>query len=199
MHRGKRQLRTLARKLHSKKKCKPVDRKDSASIPGAQSHGLCRRLTDVDIYIDRCVNIIEERKDVPQVVRAVLEVLFLNGARISEVLKATGKNITPQGNIIVKGSKGSSDRLLVVSYHRDFWLRWKNNNECLGDVFSRFFFYRYFRKLGLSMSVRGSSRSVVTHSLRHLLVQSGMKVEETKEILSKYIGHKSIKSIEYYE
>lgn len=134
----------------------------------------------------------------PQVVSAVAELLWLNGARITEVLNIKGSDISSQGNIKIKGLKSSNDRILRTSEHRNFWLGMRNFTNNLGSVYSRFYFYREFKKRGISLNFHGYKNQAVTHAPRHLLIADLQTIDIELTTTKQTIGHKSIKSTEHY-
>jgi integrase len=148
---------------------------------------------------NRAWAIVNGQGDAPTVVRAVIEVMMLNACRISEVLKISGHNITDTGQIYVKGSKKSHNRLLLVAVHRDFWMLRKNFTEKLGDIYTRYFFYHRFKALGLQSSLTGNSKNAVTHVFRHMVIENLKGIEVETRDTQRYVGHKSRTTTEGYE
>ena len=61
---------------------------------------------------------------------AVLTLMNENGLRISEVLNIVSSDITSNCSIIIKGLKGSRDRLVTPTLGRDYWIRCKALGGC---------------------------------------------------------------------
>lgn len=178
---------------------KSTEQVKSVPTPSAQVATMCQQSSNEEVIINRIMYVIESKTDVPRVVRAVLELLFLNGCRISEVLSICGRDVTRQGHIYMRGGKGSQDRVLVSAVHRDFWLKMRGGSWQLGSVYSRFFFYHRFRRLGVQLSRVGYQKKAVTHAMRHLVVRNVSDTDIDDAAISTYIGHKSEKNLKYYK
>jgi site-specific recombinase XerD len=130
---------------------------------------------------------------------AVLELLFLYGFRISEILALSGLNVKSDGTIKVYLLKGTGYRIVIPVVCLDFWLEFKNINQQLSSVYSRFYFYREFKKLGIHAQFGGNSSYSTTHYLRHLRVLNLQASGYSSVEIQNYLVHKSIKSLKYYE
>ena len=69
----------------------------------------------------------------------------------------------------------------------------------LGESYSRFYYYRLFKRLGLYEKFNGNVNNSVTHYFRHKLLSSFKSEEIEIETRQNFIGHKSKKSTKYYE
>jgi len=139
-----------------------------------------------------------EKSDLSPTDAAVLELQFLNGLRISEVLNISGRNINPYGAIHIKGLKGSSDRLVYSVSFKSFWLNMRKHNISFPKSLNRYYYYRLYKKKGLYEVFGNNKKASVTHLLRYVyligLYQSGLPISEIQTIL----GHRSIKSTIHY-
>ena len=131
--------------------------------------------------------------------KAIIELMFVSGCRISEAISINSNDILKNGSIKLKGSKGSNDRIITVILYRNFWLRNKLFIKSILQPFTRFYFYRLFRKIGLTFHMSGKCNANVTHSLRQLYIESMNEGNISNELIKNSIGHKSINSQEYYK
>jgi integrase len=130
--------------------------------------------------------------------KAVVEVLYLNGCRISELLSIKHSQIKSNGFISISGLKKSNSRILITNEFRLFWLAKKKS---FGDIFenrSRFYFYRLFKKQGLFIKPLNSERYAVCHSFRHNLLRSITDSETTVNQSGSFVGQKRINSTLHY-
>lgn len=173
-------------------------RDDSVTAPSAQHSTLLFNRDSVKALIKQVLNVLDPGHESPLVVKAVLEVLFLNGCRISEVIDAPGTLIAATGHLVVKGKKKSGDRILVTSRYTDYWLGRRGKPERISDVYSRFWFHRYFKKYGVTLNIGSAQRQAVTHAMRHLLIRSTFDASQDLETIKDYVRHKSINSTRHY-
>jgi integrase len=134
----------------------------------------------------------------PDFVRAAVELQFLNGLRISEVLGIKGVDISSTSHIKITTSKVVSHRLCVTSRYSHFWQRFRGRNVYVFQDYSRFWFYRYYRAHGLTMRFSNSPNSAVTHLFRHLLISQNVENTDDLATLKSFVAHKSIKSTKHY-
>lgn len=128
----------------------------------------------------------------------LIEFMEASGCRVSEALSIKSTDITQMGHVKIKAKKGSNDRVIssgmATEYMRDCYKKKKSPF----DGWSRHFVYRQFKKYNIGTKYKGKSKASVTHSLRHQVAKSiqkaGMNITDSQNAL----GHKSIKSTEYY-
>ena len=130
---------------------------------------------------------------------AVIELLMCHGLRISEVLRIKTYDIKSSGHIVIKGLKGSNDRLILPAMNLSFWMSSGSGMLPIQDTFSRFYFYRLFKRIGLYEKFEGHVNNSVTHSFRQKLLRGLKKDGVNSSLLSDFIGHVSKKTIKYYE
>jgi len=124
---------------------------------------------------------------------------YIYALRISEVLQLRYEDIDRVGRVVVRGAKGSNDRLISV---REFSIYSKYLNGAKGKLFDnvdRFFVYRFYKKMGLYFSIDGNENKSVTHSLRYYSQNEILKSSESvgdKKIL---LGHKNVNNSIRYE
>lgn len=137
-------------------------------------------------------------KDWDIVNRAVLELQMLYGLRISEVLSISSGQVNSLGYISIKGKKGSKNRIVRSSLFVPFWVDVVRNGYIIGMERSRFYYYHLYRRYGLCVSLPGSGVNAVTHSLRHIVIQSMKSDSFEIENIAEFIGHKNSKNTENY-
>lgn len=130
--------------------------------------------------------------------KAVIELMYLYGLRISEVLSIKSTDVSTIGHIKIRSKKGSNFRVITSLYFPSYWSLEFRLSLPLSDYYSRFYFYRLFKKMGYYQKLSGHNNFSVTHYFRHRLVtdlkSQGFSLQDIKD----FLGHKSIKSTEYY-
>lgn len=114
--------------------------------------------------------------------------------RISEVLNLKYSDIDFQGRAIIKGLKGSNDRIIFVSEYPMFKNINRASNELIFSHINRFYVYREYKKLGIYKLLEDNSNVSVTHFNRYL---SQAVIDDKTEDLSikrQLLGHKSSKN-----
>jgi integrase len=134
----------------------------------------------------------------PIVLRAVMELQFLHGLRISETLNIGPSDITKNGRIRIKGLKGSHDRFIMASIHMDFWLSTGVHLLPLYKCYSRFWFYREYKKLLIGSCFGNSQVHSVTHYFRHAVALDSQETFDNINDTKMVLGHKNVKSTEKY-
>jgi len=193
------QVLRLSQVLRQAYTAEHLRRYNSVMTPPAQFTTLCEVPTDVDKLSKRLHSIISPVHPAPIIIKAVVELMYLNSLRISEVLKIKGSDISKIGNIFIHASKGSQDRWTVVSIYREFWLSFRSSPIELGSTYSRFYFYREFKKLGIHFKQKGNKNSSITHAFRHLSVTSQQQQVKNISASARSLGHRSTKSTKHYD
>ena len=202
----------MARPLHSKKQVILLNnllselypyntqhRVKPVLSPSAQSITLCDSRLPSD-SLDSLINsVIAPDSPKPVMIKAVIELMYLNGLRISEVLHIKGSDIAKNGVIKIHGSKGSFDRIAVSSIYKQFWISRRAAPHAIDETFSRFFFYREFKKIGISITNLNGNKNAVTHAFRHLLVTNAMSIDNDLATVAHHIGHKNSKNTKHYD
>ena len=142
--------------------------------------------------------------------RAMLEVMYSSGLRVSELLSLTIDKISFQQKIINVFGKGSKERKVPISeYSLDFVqeyiskVRSKNpgkNSKILflnkkGEQISRIYFYKQIEKYAEYVGIR---KKISPHTLRHSfathLLDGGAQLRAVQEML----GHENIQTTQIY-
>lgn len=173
--------------------------KKSVSNLPAQSTKVLHGRGQVDTDLNVLYSQIAANKFTSELDMAVIELLMFYGLRISECLRIQPTDIKSNGYIRIKGVKGSKDRLVFPYNNAQYWLTTLKYQCPIGNVYSRFYFYRLFKRLGLYELFSGHKNKSVTHYFRQKLMRSLESENVERTTRSDFIGHKNKKSIEHYE
>lgn len=165
----------------------------------AQTVTLCPANGEVPIELNAVVEQVLRSSNISETDKAVIEIMFNYGLRISEVLAINSKSINSRNQIIIKGLKGSSDRLVTPVISSTYWRKVKMYNCQDHTLNGRFYYYRLFKKLGFTSHAAGNKKNSVTHSFRHNFITEIMKQTDNIEIAKELIGHKNSNSTKYYD
>lgn len=127
-----------------------------------------------------------------------VDLMLSGGLRISEVIGQNMVLVNTFGQVLIKGRKGSRDKLVTPVYCADYWrnLRGWVFNPC--SVVSRFSWYRFLKAQGVVLQEKGHKHQSVTHTARklqaHCLYGAGVGVGSIQDV----IGHRSARSTVFY-
>lgn len=188
-------LQNLQAHLGNERKALRIN--SDVTTPAQSNKVLIGRVDDDNSEFSRISDIIQN-KQLVLVLRAVIELQFFHGLRISEVLNVTPLDITRNGRIRIKGLKGSYDRFVVSSNFLEFWINTGQHLLPLSNTYSRFYFYREYKKLGIGAHFGNSVNKSVTHYFRHAVALDSQNKFDNLSDTKMVLGHKSIKSTEKY-
>lgn len=171
----------------------------SVQDPSAQSARKLQGGVPRDATISMFRSYIDANKDSRFYMEAITILMIDNGLRISEALSIRIEDVLPSFEIIIKGKKGSSNRIIPIRYNLKYWENILSNPDFQICHYSRWSFYRYFKKKGLYERIVGHKNNSVTHSARHAKVRMLQAEGVDRSTRANYIGHKNINSQEYYE
>lgn len=130
--------------------------------------------------------------------KLLLYVMFLSGCRVSEALDIRPSRISPSGQVLIKGLKGSDDRIVNVGSMK----RYGVDNIILAsydiELRSRFSMYRLLKKLGFAQYFGNSEVASVTHIFRHMYIREQAEQGIEVETMKRAIGHKNINNTKHY-
>lgn len=165
----------------------------------AQTNKLLYNNTDNAKRITSIVSELFANPNAQLFLKAVVELQFVYGLRISEVLNIERGDVSETGYIRIKGLKNSNSRIVKPIHFLQFWQSSGSHLLPLKNTYSRFFFYRKYKELGLSYRYEGRSNNSVTHLFRHEVVQELQRNFNETSTTQKFIGHKNIKNTIRYE
>jgi len=128
----------------------------------------------------------------------VFMIMVYGGTRIQETLNIGPGDITELGQVNIKASKGSDNRLVFAPQSVEYLLKAKTFGLEPFSSLNRFAAYRHLKRIGISTLKNGRVNESVTHALRNDYVKSARKVTETAKELSKLTGHKNPINTEFY-
>ena len=171
--------------------------------PVMASTAQTNKLLQVDTHnADRITSIVSTlfaNSLAPEFLKAVVEMQFLYGLRISEVLNIERSDVSEAGYIKIKGLKNSNSRIVRPVNYMHFWLSSGRHLLPIVHTYSRFYFYRKYKELGLSVKYSGRVNNSVTHLFRHEVVSELQRSFNEIGTTQKFIGHKNIKNTMRYE
>lgn len=191
-------VETSLSKLQNRQKKAGTKIVESAKKPVAHSAELCYIGKEDERLINATRLMLSVNSELDLVDKSVIELMFLNGLRVSEVLSISSNDIMLNGMIKIKGLKGSNNRMVVSQLFNEFWQNSIRNGFVLKDVRSRYYYHRLFIKKGIYYKATATEKRIVTHTYRHLFIRlmnnNNIGLNEIKQL----IGHKSITSTLHY-
>lgn len=176
----------------------PANRLKSGTTPGEQSNKLLILGTQTNARFFSFLSNLYQRPDIATTDKAVIELLFLYGLRISEVLNIKATDVTPWGAIVIHTSKTKMTRVVVSPNFGQYWYHILRQSLPLSQIYSRFYYYRLFRKLGYYAQYGNNENFSVTHYFRHEIVRNMEKEGIPREVISHFLAHRAKTSIESY-
>jgi len=130
--------------------------------------------------------------------KAIIELMYCSGCRISEVLRIKSSDISPSGFVKITASKGSANRFVHISYSIEFLLSLKTTNSYIFANYNRYYIYRLFKKLGFTQKFGDNVNFSVTHYFRKSAALEALSINNDLQDITSLLGHKSAKSAHYY-
>ena len=171
---------------------------NSVSTPILQSEILLKLQDTPADTLSVTVNSILSNQRIPQVERVMIELIYRNGLRVSELLRIKGTDIMLNGSFIIRASKFSQNRIgFVVDNAR--WLQsYRSYPGFIFADYNRHFVYYLFKRHGISAQIIGNQNKAVTHVLRHQAIENLQRATNDSAATAQAIGHRSKKSTEHY-
>lgn len=180
---------------------------DSIKSPKLEKH-LPKYLTDEEI--DRLFDI-KLLKPIDYRNKAMLEVLYATGTRISELINLELNQIDFEECIIRVTGKGKKERIIPVGgkalaslkeyimNYRQFLLRYESNNYIFlnkdGKKISRQGFFKILKKLAQNA---GINKEISPHTLRHSFATHLLNHGADLRIIQELLGHENLETTEIY-
>ena len=143
--------------------------------------------------------------------KAMLEVMYASGLRVSELINLKLQNINYEKQIvIIKEGKGSKDRIVPISnfaleylskYINGYRRRNKGRNSnyiflnLQGKPISRNYFFTQVKKYALEA---GIDKSISPHTLRHCFATHLLENGADLLLVSKMLGHSHLETTQVY-
>lgn len=151
-----------------------------------------------DFTISEFLTMIERKKNERKDMIAIVGLMAESGCRVSEILRINHSDISVAGHVKIRGLKGSSNRIIYSSIALQYLLECKKLQTNPFMYINRLDVYRWCKNNGFYAYIEGNNKVAVTHSFRHLYIQSLQQIDAELETVSKHVGHKSIKTTEHY-
>lgn len=147
--------------------------------------------------IDNILNRMEA-DGVPNFIRAFTYLHFRSGARISDILKLDHNSIMTSGEIIIQQSKKSESIIIQPTRFIEVFNRIRDLQLSPLEGFNASYFRNLYRRYGISHRKQGAKHTAVTHAFRHNRAQEIYNHTGNIEDAKMALGHKSVRSTEYY-
>ena len=171
---------------------------NSVSTPTLQSDILLKLEDSPADTFSITVNSILSNQRIPQVERVMIELIYRNGLRVSELLRIKGTDIMLNGSFIIRASKFSSNRIGFVINSADYLQNFRSFPGYIFADYNRHFVYYLFKRHGISAQIIGNQNKAVTHVLRHQAIENLQRATNDSAVTAQAIGHRSKKSTEHY-
>lgn len=171
---------------------------NSVSHPTLQSAILLKLQDSPTDTLSVVVNSILSNQRIPQVERVMIELIYRNGLRVSELLRIKGTDIMLNGSFIIRASKFSSNRIGFVINNSEYLQSFRSFPGYIFADYNRHFVYYLFKRHGISAQIIGNQNKAVTHVLRHQAIENLQRATNDSAVTAQAIGHRSKKSTEHY-
>ena len=139
-----------------------------------------------------------ETADIPLAVRAYVSLHYYSGARISDLLAVDFTCISRNLNISILQGKQSQALTVQPVHYRDFWIRVRDNELKPMELYNRFYFYRIYKRFGITVSRPKGRNNLVTHAFRKHLADDMQQLDGNIKRAQGALGHRSVNSTKHY-
>lgn len=139
-----------------------------------------------------------ESADIPLPVRAYVSLHYYSGARISDLLAVDYTCISRNLNISILQGKQSQALTVQPVHYRDFWIRVRDNELKPMELYNRFYFYRIYKRFGITVSRPKGRNNLVTHAFRKHLADDMQRLDGNIKRAQGALGHRSVNSTKHY-
>lgn len=161
--------------------------------------------------IDRMIDCIDLTKAEGQRNRAIIEMLYGSGLRVSELVNLRLSNMyLSEGYMLVEG-KGSKQRLVPISPEADKQFRFWLDDRCRLQIKPEAVDYAFLNRRGNSLTrsmifhiikslaeEAGIKKNISPHTLRHSFATHLLQNGADLRIIQQLLGHESITTTEIY-
>ena len=139
-----------------------------------------------------------KKNDLPLIEKFLISLLVRNGLRISEITHTQNIKLIDNHSVSIWQPKTKSFRTAqIVDYQEhvnvlfaEMQLKeWNRNRQ---------YYYRLFDKIGISQLLDNHKNRSVTHLPRHIRANDVYNATSSMELVSKELGHKSLRSAQHY-
>ena len=166
--------------------------------PSAHSTTLCKQNTNANAAVKALLATLSLIKKDNLKLYYIAHLQLIAALRISEVLRIAPGHISSTGHIYIKGLKGSNDKVIYAGDAVNYMLFCKTNNISPFASYSRYFVYRQYARYNISFNSIYSSRTSVTHAIRHIAASSFNSDSVKDNRKQTLLGHKNPKNTGLY-
>lgn len=161
--------------------------------------------------VNRLVNAIDLSKPEGHRNRAMLEMLYGSGLRVSELVNLRLSNMYRQEKYMLIFGKGSKQRLVPISDEAEKWFAYWMQDRCRLDVKPEAvdiaFLNHYGRQLTRAMiftiirrlaDAAGITKTISPHTLRHSFATHLLQNGADLRVIQQLLGHEDIATTEIY-
>lgn len=143
--------------------------------------------------------------------RAIVEVLYGSGLRVSELVNLRLSNVFRQEGYMLILGKGSKQRLVPISPEADkwlaYWLEQRQHLDIKPEAVDIVFLNRYGRQLTRAMiftiikrlaAAAGIIKTVSPHTLRHSFATHMLQNGADLRVIQQLLGHEELTTTELY-
>lgn len=143
--------------------------------------------------------------------KAMLELLFASGMRVSELINLTISDIDLENNLVKVLGKGSKERIIPIDnvaqkhlsnyiYNYRYQLLKKDHTDYvfinnLGKQISRIGFYKFLKEQALK---KGITKEISPHTIRHTFATVLLKNGADLRVIQELLGHQDITTTQIY-
>ncbi len=171
---------------------------NSVSTPTLQSAILLKLQPSPTDSLSAAVNSILSNRLIPEVEKVMIELIYRNGLRVSELLRIRGTDIMQNGSFIIRASKFSENRIGFIVNGAQWFQSWRSFPGEVFRDYNRHFVYYLFKRRGISAQIIGNQNKAVTHVLRHQAIENLQRATNDSAATAQAIGHRSKRSTEHY-
>ena len=139
-----------------------------------------------------------ETQRIPLPVLAYVSLHYYSGARISDLLRVDYTSISSRLNISILQGKGSQALTVQPVHYREFWESVRNNRLSPMENYNRFYFYRLYKRFGITIFRGSHKNNLVTHAFRKELAVDLHSIDGNIKRAQGALGHRSANSTEHY-
>lgn len=186
------------KKVSDKKNLHPLRSNKFASSPPAESTTLLQDHNPIFAgqMLAASKFIFDESKC--KIDRLVTFLLFSYGLRIAEVLRIKATDINRQGMILINPAKGSDPRFVSTGPFQPWVAGNRLHIAYLLSTRLYDYYYRLFKKMGISAIPSGNQKQAVTHLFRYNFISMIQNMSNDIEVTGKIVGHKNTNNTQLY-
>lgn len=121
-----------------------------------------------------------------------------SGCRIAEILSSSYENVTSQGKLLIRGKKGSKDRLISDARVTEFLISMKELKLPPFFGCNRFTARRMLQRVSIFTHKKGRKNLTMTGIFRESYASEIREIEDNDSKVSELIGHRNPTNGKFY-